>query len=106
MLREDIPIMKLLKDLKKAGFPIESTMPKLMYKAFEDNSGALDMATVHKHIARTNNINVKLHHFRDSVTCGEVTIPTIGTLDQAFDYLTKEFNQSTLGRHSFTIQGW
>ena len=35
---------------------------------------------------------MKLHHFRDYVTGGEVAILPVGTLDQASDYLTKAVN--------------
>ena len=48
------------------------------------------MATVHKHRARTKHLNMKLDHFRDYVTRGEVNILPIITLDQASDYLTKK----------------
>ena len=48
---------------------------------FGDNSGALEMATFHKHRSRTKNLNMKLHHFRDYVNHGKVTILPIRTLD-------------------------
>jgi hypothetical protein len=67
-LRDAIQTMELLKEMKKLGFPIQSTVPKMHCKIFEDNSGALEMATTHKHRPRTKHLNVKLHHFRDCVT--------------------------------------
>ena len=106
ILRELIPIMQLLKELKRAGFSIESTMPKVICKVFNENSGALEMAIFHNHRSRTKHRNVKLRHFRESVNRSEVTILTIGSLYQAYDYLTNVFNQNTLGRHHFTVQGW
>ena len=84
-LRGAIPIMQLLKELKRSGFTIESNTPKFPYKVFEDNSGSLEMARFHKHRSRTKHLNVKLHHFRYYVTRGEVTIIPIGTFYQVFD---------------------
>ena len=64
------------------------------------------MTTVHMHRARTNHLNVKLHHLRDYVTRGEVTILPIGALEQESNYLTKAVNQSTLGLHHLTVKVW
>ena len=88
-LSEVIPIMQLLKDLKYAWFLVASTIPKVTCKVFKDNSGAEEIATVHKHRARTKHINMKTHHFIDYVTHVELTILLIGTLNQLPDYLTK-----------------
>ena len=68
-------------------------------QSLRKKSGAVEMVTVHKHRDRTNHINVKLRHFIDYVTHGEVTIIPIRTLNQASDYLTKIVNQSMLGIH-------
>ena len=47
-LREVIPLMQLLNEMKQYGFPVKMTKPKIHCKVFEDNSGALEMAKVHK----------------------------------------------------------
>ena len=47
-LWEAIPIMNLLDEMKGKGFPIKSSRAKLHCKVFEDNSGALEIAKVHK----------------------------------------------------------
>ena len=47
-LREVIPIMELLKEMRRMKFPISQVTPKLHCKVFEDNSGALEMAKNHK----------------------------------------------------------
>jgi hypothetical protein len=49
---------------------------------FEDNSGALEMAKVHKYQPRTKHLNVQLHHFRDYVEQQEISIHAINTNDQ------------------------
>ncbi len=66
-LRDAIPIMELFKEMKGMGFPIESSQAKVHCRVFEDNSGALEMAKVHKYRPRTKHLNVRLHHFRDYV---------------------------------------
>jgi hypothetical protein len=43
-LRDAIPIMELLKELKRNGYPITTAKAKVHCKVFEDNSGALEMA--------------------------------------------------------------
>jgi hypothetical protein len=68
-LRDAIQTMELLKEMKELGFPIQSTVPKMHCKIFEDNSGALEMAKTHKDRPRTKHLNVKLHHFRDYALC-------------------------------------
>jgi predicted nucleotidyltransferase len=105
-LRDAIPIMELLKELKKKKFPVPSTIPNVHCKVFEDNSGALEMATVHKSRPRTKHLNVKLHHFRDYVTRKEISIHSIDTSMQLADYLTKAVNLVTLSRLHPLVMGW
>ena len=47
-LREVIPIMELLKELKAAGFPVSSSTPQVHCKVFEDNTGAMEIAREYK----------------------------------------------------------
>ena len=105
-LREVIPIMELLKEMKKFGFPIRSQTPNMKCRVFEDNSGALEMANTHKYRPRTKHINVKFHHFRDYVTRGEITVHKIDTKDQCADYLTKPLNKETLIPLRRKVMGW
>ena len=95
-LREVIPVMELLKVMKRYKFPILETTQKIHCKVFEDNSGALEMARTHKYRPRTKHLNVKLHHFRDYVTRGKITIHKIDIKDQLADYLTKPVTQEIL----------
>ena len=105
-LREAIPVMELLKEMKEHGFDVLDHRPKVHCKVFEDNSGALEIAKVHKARPRTKHINVKLHHFRSYVTSGAITIHPIRTDDQPADYLTKPLNEPTHVKHRKTVQGW
>jgi hypothetical protein len=105
-LRDAIQTMELLKEMKKLGFPIRSTVPKMHCKVFEDNSGALEMATTHKHRPRTKHLNVKLHHFRDHVTRKETSTHPIDTSNQLADCLTKAVNQQTMEKLRCEVMGW
>jgi hypothetical protein len=105
-LRDAIPIIELLKEMKKQGFPIETAQAKVHCRVFGDNSGALEMAKVHKYRPQTKHLNVRLHHFRDYVERGEVTIHAINTNDQPADFLTKALNDETLTRHRHMVMGW
>jgi hypothetical protein len=105
-LRDVIPIMELFKETKGMGFPIKSSQAKVHCRVFEDNSGALEMAKVHKYRPRTKHLNVRLHHFRDYVERREISIHAINTNDQPADYLTKALNENTLKQHRRRVMGW
>ena len=105
-LRDVIPIMNTLKEMHSYGVPIASSKSEIFCRVFEDNSGALEMAKVHKYRPRTKHINVKYHHFRDFVTRGEITLHAIGTKEQPADMLTKPVNHNTLTKHRRTMMGW
>lgn len=105
-LREVIPLMELLREMKKLKFPILSEVPKIHCKLFEDNSGALEMAKTHKYRPRTKHLNVKLHHFRDYVERKEISIHKIDTLEQLADYLTKPVSVDILQHLRPKVMGW
>ena len=94
-LRDTFPIMNLLKEFKDRDFAvIGDGKAKLMYRVFEDNSGALELANVPKMRPRTKHINLVYHHFRSRVITrsnpdGDVTIEYIKTEDQLADIFTK-----------------
>ena len=63
-LRETIPMMELLKEMKSIGLPVTPPIADIHCQVFEDNSEAIEMAQVHKYHPQTKHLNVKLHHFR------------------------------------------
>ena len=93
-------------ELQQHGFAVNSTAPKVTCKVFEDNSGTLEMARVHKFRPRTKHINTKLHHFRSYVESGEIEIHPIDTADQQADYLTKPVDANLLARLRKLVMGW
>ena len=99
-------MMQLLKEFKEMGFDVGDTSPKVHCKVFEDNSGALEIAKNHKYRPRTKHLNVKLHHFRDYVVKGFISIHKIDTKEQLADYLTKALNKDTLVYLRKKAIGW
>ena len=98
-LRDVIPIMDLLKEMKARGFEVICTNPHVFCKTFEDNSGALELARLPKIRPRTKHINVCYHHFREHVRKGMIKIFPIDTEDQIADALTKPLAQNAFCRH-------
>jgi hypothetical protein len=80
---------QLLNELKQNGLNIPNTNLKAHCKVFEDDSGAIEISKVPKACPRTKHLNVKLHHFREHVKRGKITICPILTDNQLADILTK-----------------
>jgi hypothetical protein len=93
-LRDTIPLMELVKEIKKSGFKVISTTATVYCKAFEDNSGALELARLPKMRPRTKHINIKYHHFREYVRLGIIKIFPISTENQLADIFTKPLPQN------------
>ena len=105
-LREVIPIIELMKEMKKQKFQVSKIKPQIHCRVFEDNSRALEMANTHKYRPRTKHLNVKYHHFRDYVDRGEISVHKIDTTDQLADYLTKPVSQRILEHLRPKVMGW
>jgi hypothetical protein len=105
-LRETIPLMELVKELQQNGYDFTATRPKVHCRVFEDNSGALEIASVPKMRPRTKFINVQYHHFRQYVDRNEISILPIDTNDQCADILTKSVSLAKLNELRFRILGW
>ena len=104
-LREAIPLLSLLDELKEQGFPVDQTKAMIQCKVFKDNSGAIEIATNHKWRPRTKHLNCCLHHFWSYVPhC--ISIQHIPTDKQTTDILTKDMDQSTLHQHRSWLVGW
>jgi hypothetical protein len=92
--------------MKVEGFEMEATTPTVHCRAFEDKSGAIELATVHKTRPRTKHLNVKYHHFRQFVDDGTIEVNTISTDHQQADLLTKPLAELVFESHHLTIMGW
>ena len=105
-LREAIPLMRLLQEMKHHKIVTDASPPRIHCRVYEDNSGALEMAREYKYRPRTKFLNIKLHHFRDYVERGDISIHKIGTEDQPADYMTKPLDERTFVKHRKVVQGW
>jgi hypothetical protein len=88
-LREVIHLMQLIEEAKSKGWTTVDEAPKIHCKVFEDNIGALEMARLPKMRPRTKHLCIRLHHFREKVRKGEISIHHIATELQIADMLTK-----------------
>ena len=88
-MREQLPLINLLKEIVSHNVDTSLQPTTIHCKAFEDNSGALEMAKVPKMRPRTKHLNNMYHHFRESVQNNEVTLIAVKTENQLADLLMK-----------------
>jgi hypothetical protein len=94
-LQDTIPLIDLINEFKDNGFKqTYSEVPRVHCKAFEDNSGVLELARLPKLRPCTKHINIKYHHFREHVRLGLIKVYPIGTHDQIADIFTKPLAQN------------
>ena len=98
-------MISLMEELHNAGFKLNDSIPMVHCKAFEDNSGALEMARVHKLRLQTKHINIKYHHFREAVREGQISIHKIDTTQQEADIFTKPFGRIHIPTYPKIING-
>jgi hypothetical protein len=98
-LRDVLPIMHLVKEMKGQGFPVLCTEPYVYCKVFKDNSGELELARLPKLRPHTKHINIAYHHFCEAVRQGDIKIFPIDTGNQIADVLTKALPQNLFVRH-------
>jgi hypothetical protein len=104
-LREVIPMINLMTYINRLGVCNYFTIPKVYCKAFDFNSGALELAKSPKMRLRTKHINLVFHHFRDYVRCGLIVIYPVGTLDQLADIFTKPISSALFEKHKKKTTG-
>ena len=88
-MREQLPLINLLKEIMSHNVDASLQPMTIHRKAFEDNSGALEMAKVPKMRPCTKHLNNMYHHFRESVQNTEVTLIAVKTENQLANLLTK-----------------
>ena len=107
--REVLPLIELMEELHEQGIIEQDIKPTMRCRVFEDNSGAIELATSVKSPKlrpRTKHINTKYHHFRQQVQEGRIVVQAIRTEDMLADILTKVVNEETLLRLRPRIMGW
>ena len=98
--------MNLIKELKERKITTISSVPKVYYKAFEDNSGALELARSPKLWPRTMHITNTYHHFREYVRNRLIQLFPIGTEFQVADIFTKPLSKDLFVKFRKDIMGW
>lgn len=81
------PLMSLLRKMRERKFNIISIQTQIYCKAFEDNSGALELTRLPKLWPQTKHINVCYHHFCKHVRKGIIEIYPIEIKDQVAEGL-------------------
>jgi len=98
--------MNLLQELKDRNFIDNIKSPMIHCKAFEDNSGAIEMAKNHKMRPRTKHINIKYHHLRHHVDSGSITLHKVSTENQLADIFTKPLSYPLFSKLRTTLLRW
>ena len=105
-LKEAIPIMNLLQELRDQEISTDFIPPKVLCKAFKDNSGALELARAPQMRPHTKHINQLYHHFQEAVREKLVSIHPINTTEQRADLFTKPLNAQIFEYLRKQIIGW
>jgi hypothetical protein len=106
-LREVINMMQLLQETKdKLQWTTTTKPPNVHCKVFEDNSGALEMVRLPKMRPRTKHINVRMHHFREHVRLGKITIHKVPSRYQLADIATKPQPQDLFESQRESLMQW
>ena len=106
-LRETIPMMRLIWEFKDKfnGENIVST-PTIRCTLFEDNSGALELASTPKMRPRTRHINIKYHHFHEYVRRKIIMIQSVRTNEQLADIFTNPLPCDLFAKFRDQIFAW
>jgi hypothetical protein len=105
-MREVLPIIWLMEEAKQLGVPVLNATPKVHCKVFEDNTGAIEIATVPKMRPRTKHLNIKYHHFREEVRKGTISIYHTRTEDQIADIFTKLLPKASFVKFREKMMRW
>ena len=105
-LRDIIPIMELLKEFANQGYNLISLAPKVYFKAFEENSRALEIACLLKMCPPTKAINVIYHYFCEHDRLGKISIFPIATNSQLTDVFIKPLTSNTFVHLQKQICDW
>jgi hypothetical protein len=87
--------MNLINKFKQHGFKAINKEPRVYCKAFEDDSGALELAYLPKMWPCTKHINMQYHCFHEQVWLGLIKVFPISTDQQLADIFMKPLAQNT-----------
>ena len=105
--RSVIPIRNILEEaLSHLNLHPELAAPQIVSVAFEDNNGALSLATNQRLNSRTKYYHVNLHWFWGHVTDGTFIVKKVSSDLQNADYLTKPMPLSPFLANRMRVQGF
>jgi hypothetical protein len=104
-MRDVIPFMGIIEEINEQ-YSTAVSKPVIKCTLFEDNNGAIKLATDHKYRPRTKHIALKYHHFREHVKRGLVSILPIDTHEQVADQFTKPLDEQTFCFLRYKLMGW
>jgi hypothetical protein len=106
-MRDLLPMRTLLQEVGTA-LKLQFATPAIVHSTvFEDNNGALSLATSPRITPRTKHIAVKYHHFRDSVGKDkQIDIVKIDTSIQKADIFTKGLPAEKFQGLRKLLMGW
>ena len=105
-LRSTIPIMRLLRKIRKQGIKVITDRVPVQCKVFEDNAGAINIARSERFRPRAKHMNIKLHHFRLYINTGRITIDQIKSEEQPEDLFTKPLPNPLFKYLRHKLMGW
>jgi hypothetical protein len=105
-IRTLIPIRSLILELAgNLNIPARIST-SVASTVFEDNNGALLLATNQRITSRTRYFQVKWHFFWEYVKSGKIKVLYIPTDEQRADYLTKMNPREVFEKIRKMVQGW
>ena len=105
-MRELLPIRALVREMSLALKFTKIFELRTHSKIFEDNNGALILASSPRMTPRSKHIAVKYHFFRSYVADGSIKIYKINTEDQKADIFTKGLVRVIFERVRKLLMGW
>jgi hypothetical protein len=106
-IRELLPMRALFQEVGSA-LKLKCAMPTILHSTvFEDNNGALSLATSPKISPRTKHIAVKYHHFRSKIGVDKgIIIQRVDTKEQKADIFTKGLGSQQFEYIRKLVMGW
>ena len=110
-MRDMLPLKELVKTMAKVVTGDENVKVTAKSDVFEDNNGALTVATMPRITPQSKFFTVKYHFFREHVMTdenpeGEVHIQKIDTKDQLADLMTKGAVERVFVPLRDRLMGW
>jgi hypothetical protein len=106
-IRELLPMRDLFQEVGTA-LKLKCAIPTILHSTvFEDNNGALSLATSPKISPRTKHIAVKYHHFRSKIGVDKgIIIQRVDTKEQKADIFTKGLGAQQFNYIRKLVMGW